>query len=601
MRRRDAAIGAGLFAFALLVRGLHVWAVCETPSVQFPMVDARAYHERALAILAGDWLGEGVFYQDPLYPYVLAGLYALFGTGSVLVLYAQALLDACTVWLLFALARQLFDRRTAVLAGALAALYGVFLYYDAFLLKVPLTLFLIAAALLLLVRAWESAKPAAWLVAGVVLGLAALTRGNYLLFVPALFVWLALAWPAPLARRATAIALVCLGLGVAILPVTLRNGLVGGDWVLITSQAGQNFFIGNFRGAIGTYRAPPFVRSHPWFEQEDFRVEAERRTGRVMKPSELSRFWFGETRREIARDPARFAALLWRKARLFVNAYEVPDNQSFDFFRLHVAPWLGAPLPSYGALLPLALCGMAFARRDRRALLLVLYGASYAASVILFYNMSRYRVPVVPVVIVFAAAALMELFDRARNKEIRRLWPPLVFLGLAYPVVHQPLIEPDFSIYHFNLAQQHIERGAALRERAVVLSLEGDEAAARRELERSRAQRRLAEAQLRAGLRERPDNAKLRRSLAKLVAVHAIELEREGRLEAALELTRELTREAPEQAEGFARHGALLARLGRLDEAEAALRTALRLEPDHEGARRELARLRRRSQRPQDP
>ena len=81
-------------------------------------------------------------------------------------------------------------------------------------------------------------------------------------------------------RRVAALAGLGLGFVLVVAPVTLRNTVVGGDFVLITSQAGQNFFIGNYRGAMGLYRAPPFVRAHPFFEEEDFRAEARRRTGR---------------------------------------------------------------------------------------------------------------------------------------------------------------------------------------------------------------------------------------------------------------------------------------------------------------------------------
>ena len=50
-----------------------------------------------------------------------------------------------------------------------------------------------------------------------------------------------------LRERATRAGLLLAGAALAIAPVTLHN-LRAGDLVLITSQAGQNFYIGNFRG-----------------------------------------------------------------------------------------------------------------------------------------------------------------------------------------------------------------------------------------------------------------------------------------------------------------------------------------------------------------
>jgi len=82
---RGLVPAAAVFAGALAIRCVYLWSVWDSPSVRYPMGDALAYHEKALAIVAGDWLGDRAFYQDPLYPYFLALLYALFGEGSVLV------------------------------------------------------------------------------------------------------------------------------------------------------------------------------------------------------------------------------------------------------------------------------------------------------------------------------------------------------------------------------------------------------------------------------------------------------------------------------------------------------------------------------------
>ena len=61
-----------LFALAAGARVVYVIVVGDHPAVRFPIGDSLAYHKAALRILDGDWLGSEVFYQDPLYPYLLA-------------------------------------------------------------------------------------------------------------------------------------------------------------------------------------------------------------------------------------------------------------------------------------------------------------------------------------------------------------------------------------------------------------------------------------------------------------------------------------------------------------------------------------------------
>ena len=43
------------------------------------MGDSRGYDEWARRIAGGDWLGHEVFYQAPLYPYLLGVIYAIAG------------------------------------------------------------------------------------------------------------------------------------------------------------------------------------------------------------------------------------------------------------------------------------------------------------------------------------------------------------------------------------------------------------------------------------------------------------------------------------------------------------------------------------------
>ena len=581
----------GIFLLAAALRVLYVAHAWTVPAARYPTVDGRAYHERALEILAGNGIGSQIPYQDPLYAYFLAGLYALFGPGSPGVLFVQALLDASTAVFVYWIARRVFDDRIALIAGLIAASYKLFFYYDVQLLKVPLTLFLITLTLLLVVEA-QRRGGFRWFAAGVSLGLAALTRGNYLLFVPFLLAWMVFAHRSSPRRGTLAVGLVTLGLAVSILPVTLRNYWVGDDLVLITSQAGQNFYIGNRReNDTGRYLAPPFVTPNPLHEESDFRAEAERSTGRTLKPSELSRFWFREALAEIGDDPTRFLRHTALKTALFFNHYEIPDNQSYSFYREYVTPILKLPLPTFGALLPLALVGIGLGWRRRGAPPLVLFFLSYTASGILFYNFSRYRMPVVPVVIVFAAAGLVGVADGLRRRDRVRSALALGFLAISYPWVYRDLTTETFATYHFNLALHHRDAAAQHRARVEPLSERGDARAALAESETSNALRDDADEQLHLALATRPHSRALRQQLSRSLVPWIREQLRDGRYEPALALSRGLTLAAPRFAGGFLLLGKSYARLGRDAEAASALRRALALAPDNPEARTLLEEL----------
>ncbi len=572
-----ASAGLRLFVLAAALRIVYVIVVGDYPAVRFPIGDSLAYHKAALRILDGDWLGSEVFYQDPLYPYLLALLYGLFGVGSIGVLIAQALLDSASVVLIYLTARALFDPRTAVIAGVLAAAYRAAWFYDAILLKVPLTLFLASLTAYLLVRADARRSAGAWFAAALGLGLAALTRGNYLVFAPILALWLMFFVPQPgPGARVRSLAALAAGLVIAIGPVAFRNYIVGDDFVLITSQAGQNFYIGNSRyNDSGVYKAPAFVIANAAHEQKDFRDEAERRSGRPLGPSELSRFWFREAFNEIAADPAHFARHTLRKVRLFFNRYEIPDNQSFAFFAQHVTGLLRIPTPGFGVVLPLAVCGMWLARRRRSAWLLLLFFVSYAASVVLFFNVSRYRIPSLPALFVFAGYAVSQAVELARRRDYRAMLISAVLLAVGFSITQADLIDEDFALFRSNLGSAHSRRAIEHRLRARQMAAVGDSVGAQRERALASSLWDSTEEQYRKGLDTQPQNQRLRGALKSLLEGRVVYAMQDERLDVALEAAQRLTATFPQYAMGYVVLGEVHEARGELTRAERALLRAI--------------------------
>jgi len=154
--RSRAAPGAGptraewlgvavLFFFALGLRLLHLAELrAHDPFFELPSVDPRMYHLWALEILGGDWLGDRVFLNGPLYPYFLAGVYAVAGPSLLAAKAAQCVVGALSCVLVWAVSRRVFDRRVALLAGAITAVYEMLVFYEGTLvvanIQVPLAL-----------------------------------------------------------------------------------------------------------------------------------------------------------------------------------------------------------------------------------------------------------------------------------------------------------------------------------------------------------------------------------------------------------------------------------------------------------------------------
>lgn len=595
---RTAGATGLVFLLALALRAYYVCEIWPHPAAQLPILDAEAYRRIALEIRAGDWIGDSVYYLDPLYPFFLAGLYAFVDPDTRGVLLAQALLDSLSVLLVMAIARRLFDARTALVAGLLAATYSLFFYYDGLLQKEALMTFLLCAALALILRAASADRPARWLPAGLLIGLAALTRGNSLLFAPVLVAWIALSGPGAPGRRLLSIALFSVGAAAAILPVTLRNYAVGDDLVLLNSQAGQNFYIGNARrNDTGVYLAPEFLRPNPEVEEVDFAAEARRRTGRDdLKPSEISNFWLREGLAEIAADPAHFVRHGARKLVVFANAYEIPDNSSIEYFRREVSDLLDLPFPGWAFVFPLALVGMTLARIRPLAHIPMLFVASYTAGILLFFNLSRMRMPVVPVSIVFAAFALVTIFDRVRARDLRALALPAAILLVAVPITQLDLPRQPLNVRYYNLGTAFVRRSEALWTEGLALEARSEEAeptrrAARALFERAFEAQSHAERQFERGLELDPNYERLRGALRTALLARIAGLEKLEREPEALAAARALTTRFDRFPPGFLALGRLEERAGHPAEARTAYSRALRLAPDDPRARAGLDRV----------
>ena len=406
-RRRRTAAAIGLFASALALRLVYLAQLRGSPLWEYLLGDGAAYDAWARRIAAGDWLGGEVFYQAPLYPYLLAGIYALGGADPLWPRLVQALLGAASCLVLASAGRRFFGDGAGWTAGWLLALYPPALFFDGEIQKASLSLVLMTALVWLLAGLRLRPGPRTCLATGALIGVFALNRENALLLVPLVAGWLLFVPEGTWRRRLARGGLLVAGALAVLLPVALRNRAIGGELVLTTAQLGPNFYIGNHSGADGRYRPLRPGRGSARYEREDATRLAEAALGRSLSPAEVSRYWLNQALRFVRREPGRWAALLARKWFLVWNAREIVDTTSLEAAadESRLLRLLGA-VYHFGVLAPLALAGGWLTRRRWRelsVLYLVLLG--WALAVAAFFVFARYRYPMVPVLLLFAGAA----------------------------------------------------------------------------------------------------------------------------------------------------------------------------------------------------
>lgn len=401
-----------VFLVAFLVRIVYVFAFRESVFFKVPMVDAQWHDAWGWGWAEGTWdMGGRAFFRAPLYPFFLSLVYRVLGHDLIAVRVVQAVLGAVTAAALAGCGWRIGGRRMALWAGGIAALYGPLIYFDAELLIPTLLIALLSWALFFLLA---PPSRSTCLISGLLLGLAVIARPTVLVVLPVAFFFL---WKRIRAAVGLPKGLIVGAVLLSLLPaaiVTVINAVEEKTFVFIASQGGVNFYAGNHGKASG--RSIEIVELEPaqnsWADlvEASYQFPSEE-TGRTLNSREVSAYWTRKALRWIASDPVGAFKLTAKKAYYVFNAYEAPNNRDLYLdrpFPLNLLLWK-TPIFAFpwGLVFPLAVMGIfvGLGTADRRHTFALLTGwlALYALILIPFFVCARFRMGLLPTVILLAA------------------------------------------------------------------------------------------------------------------------------------------------------------------------------------------------------
>ncbi len=362
--------------------------------------------------------GEPTAHWSYLYTLYLAGVYGLFGYHPLIARLIQATLTGLLMpWLVYRLGSIHFDRRVGLVAAGGVAIYSYFIYYSGTLMTES---FYITSILWVLERGSKlgQEKPRLsfdWIYLGLALAVTVLFRQVFLLFIPVLFGWLL--WLGVRYHRRTVWRTVA-GLAVAgtilvasIVPWTIRNYRAFDTFVLLNTNAGFAFFWGNH--PIHGYNFISILDDDQPAYLDLIPAEL-----RPLNEAELDRALLKQGLGFIQADPARYLILSASRLKDYFKFWPSADSGLFSNL---------ARVISFGILWPLMAIGFFISLRkswQTSAFLLHLFVLVYTGVHLLTWALIRYRLPVDAVLVVFASAALFELYPRIipRYFRLRRLW-----------------------------------------------------------------------------------------------------------------------------------------------------------------------------------
>jgi 4-amino-4-deoxy-L-arabinose transferase-like glycosyltransferase len=363
----------------------------------------------------------------------------------------------------YLLGERWFGRRAAVLAAWISAVYPLRIFFEGELLAVTLFSFFVAWGVWFLWRGLEGGGGLQFFLSGLILGLGALTRPNLLIALPLVAL-------SALVVRGRRDGLLRDGLWfgtallLALLPATLHNWRAERTFIPVAGNGGINFYLGNRPGASGETPLPPGLK---WQD----RVQEPIRMGKTSR-GDQDRYWWDLAGEALSADPGGWTALLFRKSALFWNAHESSNNKSlphFTGFSLPVRHYRGW----FGVLICLFCAALFVVPLRRGPLLAAGLVCGIWLAVALFFVTARYRIPMVPFLSLFAAAAVLNVARRGLSD--RRLSAAGAAAILAAVVVFPgwflgdgDRIDPDFQF-----GQIHLSRGELLKAERYLERAEG--------------------------------------------------------------------------------------------------------------------------------
>ena len=424
--RGSPGLGHYIFALVLVLR-LIALARLSSSSLLLPSEgDMHFYDDWARRIARGEWTDHLAFYGLPGYAYLLAFLYRIFGYSPFVPGVVQSCLDAGTALLVYKISARIFadaaPEKTcrASRVGVLAALGWAFFVpaeaYSIILMPTALLVFVFWLVVWEAVKTEKAPSPIRCLAYGSLIGLTATVVATILFLVPLLLV----AWFVKRdsgVRKYLLAAAFFFGLGLGTAPCWVHNTLIARDPVFLSAHSGINLWLGNNPDATGYPRFPGLHAGQTPMLRDSIQI-AEVAAGRSLKRSEVSAYWSDKARAYIAGNFGAWLNLMSRKLANFWNAFEYDDLGVIENLRAQ-----GIVLPGlhFGFVAALALPGIFVSvGRWRKSRWLVVAILLHLLAVIPIFITERYRLAVVPGLLIFAAVGLVACWRAIAEMQYRR-------------------------------------------------------------------------------------------------------------------------------------------------------------------------------------
>lgn len=400
---------------ALILRLVYLFVL------QPPLIwsDSAIYDKTALNLIKGNgyMMDPGIPFagREPGYTlFFLVPIYFLFGHTVLAVQVFQIILSLLIIFLIYLLSKKYFSQKVAILAALFFTLYPPLIAYSSEILtEIPFT-FLLIFSVFLILRSIEARSKKMCFAGGIILGAATLTRlvSVFLpFFLIPIFYFAFLNWR----RTVQYFLLIFIAIAIFVIPWVLRNYLVFNTFIFGRLGAGEIYWSGSYIPWEGEWRGyiPPLTELEKGLNP----IESDRKMFRLAienikeNPSGVLKIWLKKPAKLFFKD--EFKSVLEREnkfAEFLSKRYLSPNFVKKILLGINIL------------IVVLAFIGFpkAFFQNKFITILFFLIISYFLISYLPLNPDQRYKLPLMPYIMVLASIGFWSLYDFINRYEISK-------------------------------------------------------------------------------------------------------------------------------------------------------------------------------------
>ena len=361
-----------------------------------PTSDAQDYHQIALNLLYFGTYNSPL--RPPLFPFLIAILYKIFGINYFAVRIVLSIFGSLTCLIVYKIAKEIFDRQVALIAAFISSVYWMMFYWCGFLLTETLCTFFLTLAVLYLIRCSKNPRLLYFIYGGMYLGLSALTRSfifPFFLFLP---LWAYFSYKNNLKLALKSCAIITLTMFFVILPWIVRNYSVTHRFIPITSQSGRDFLGSNNPEVIKYFKGG-------WIHPVKSGLFNECEVSNYMEnlsPEEASNLCWKKGISFVSKNPLFTTKLVFYKFKLFWHLNSDVSLASLQYFFVFL-------FAIYGLIISL--------KKFSTISILYLLPVFFTIMSLIFWGDDRIRSPIEPIFVIFAAYGIARILNGGNSQD----------------------------------------------------------------------------------------------------------------------------------------------------------------------------------------